>query len=156
MGRSSNVSDNIIKLLATGLFTGYMPYASGTAGTALAVFFYWLLPVKAGIYWLILIVLFIGGTALCSQAEKLFGEKDSSKIVIDEICGYFITMAFLPKTLFFIVAGFFIFRFFDIVKLPFIRRSEKLEGGLGIMLDDVLAGRMGSMVLHIIRWLFRI
>ena len=93
---------------------------------------------------------------MCSQAEKLFGEKDSSKIVIDEICGYFITMAFLPKTLFFIVAGFFIFRFFDIVKLPFIRRSEKLEGGLGIMLDDVLAGMMGSMVLHIIRWLFRI
>ena len=74
MGRSSNVSDNIIKLLATGLFTGYMPYASGTAGTALAVFFYWLLPVKAGIYWLILIVLFRWNGIVLSSREIIWRE----------------------------------------------------------------------------------
>ncbi len=147
--KKTDVND-IVKLLATGLYTGYSPYAPGTAGTLLAMLLYLILPVSHAFYWFILIVLVVGGTVLSSKAEKIFGKKDSSHIVIDEICGYFITMAFLPKSLPLMILGFAIFRFLDIVKMPFISRLEDVKGGLGIMLDDIVAGMIGSVILHLI------
>ncbi len=140
----------LVKLLATGFYTGYSPFAPGTVGTVLAMLFYLILPVNAAFYWILLIALAIGGTILSGEAEKIFGVKDSSCIVIDEICGYFITMAFLPKSLPFMLLGFAVFRFLDIVKFPFIRKLENINGGPGIMLDDIVAGMIGSVILHVI------
>ncbi len=148
--KNKNNANDVIKLLATGFYTGYSPYAPGTAGTILAMLLYLILPSSPAFYWLILIVLVAGGTVVSGKAEKMYGKKDSSCIVIDEICGYFITMAFLPKSLPLMILGFAVFRFLDIFKLPFIRRLEDVKGGLGIMLDDIAAGMIGSVILHLI------
>lgn len=79
-----------------------------------------------------------------------FGKKDDPKIVIDEIMGFFITMLWVPRTALFIVAGFILFRFFDILK-PFpIRRLEKVRGGFGVVLDDVMAGIFANVILRLI------
>ncbi len=145
--------NEIVKLLATGFYTGYAPYAPGTAGTVLAFLLYLIIPVNPAFYWMVLIALIVGGTLLCNEAEKIFNEKDCSCVVIDEICGYFITMAFLPKSIPLMVLGFVIFRFLDIIKFPFIKRLENIKGGIGIMLDDIFAGMIGSVILHIIHWL---
>ena len=78
--------------------------------------------------------------------------KDDPRIVIDEIMGYLITMLWLPRTILFIILGFFLFRFFDIVKPPPIRLLEKAKGGYGVVLDDVLAGVYANIILQIISY----
>ncbi|MBI3592707.1 MAG: phosphatidylglycerophosphatase A, partial [Nitrospirae bacterium] len=84
--------------------------------------------------------------------EKNTGIKDSKHIVIDEFVGYLASVAFLPLTAGYIVAAFFLFRFFDILKPPPIRNVEKkFHGGLGIMLDDLLAGIFTNIILQIWR-----
>ncbi len=82
-------------------------------------------------------------------AEKVWG-KDSRKIVIDEGCGLLVTLLFLPKRLFLYILAFVIFRFLDIVKPPPARDCEKLEGGLGVTLDDVVAGIYANIILQVL------
>jgi len=145
--------DKLIKLIATGFYTGFVPVAPGTAASILALIIYLLLPENHALYWMILIVLIIGGTIVSGEAEKMFKEKDSSCIVIDEICGYMLTMAFLPKNLHLAIIGFFLFRTLDIIKPSFVKEVEKLQGGIGIMLDDIVSGMICSLVLHIVHWI---
>jgi len=80
----------------------------------------------------------------------MLGRVDAPEIVIDEICGYFIAMAFLPKSLGFMIVGFIIYRLLDVVKIYPMKRFEIIAGGLGIMLDDIYAGVITNLVLHII------
>ena len=80
-----------------------------------------------------------------------FKRKDDGRIVIDEMMGFFITMLWVPKTARFIVIGFFLFRFFDILKpFPIRRLEKKIKGGFGVVLDDVLAGIYANIVLRLI------
>ena len=79
------------------------------------------------------------------------GRKDDRRIVIDEMMGFFVTMLWLPRTVFFIVIGFFLFRFFDILKPPPIRRLENIQGGFGVVLDDVVAGIYANIALQLVR-----
>ena len=90
------------------------------------------------LYEITLIAFFFLSVWISENAEIFFGKKDDGRIVIDEMIGFFITMLWIPKTLSFIILGFFLFRFFDILK-PFpIRRMERpLKGGYGVVLDDV-------------------
>jgi phosphatidylglycerophosphatase A len=147
--------DWIVRFLATGFFVGYSPIAPGTMGTLVAFLLYAILPTTVTFYWMLILCLIIGGTVISHLAENIIGQIDSSKIVIDEICGYFIAMAFLPKTLGLMVVGFFIFRLLDVVKIYPMNKLEILPGGLGIMLDDIYAGVITNLVitnliLHII------
>jgi len=142
--------DWIVRFLATGFFVGYSPFASGTMGTLVAVLLYAVLPITVTFYWMLILCLIIGGTIISHRAENILGEIDSSKIVIDEICGYFIAMAFLPKTLGLMIAGFVIYRLLDVIKIYPIKKLEMLAGGLGIMLDDIFAGIITNIILHII------
>lgn len=142
--------DWIVRFLATGFFVGYSPFASGTMGTLVAVLFYAVLPITVPFYWMLILCLIIGGTMISHRAENILGEIDSSKIVIDEICGYFIAMAFLPKTLGLMIVGFVIYRLLDVIKIYPINKLEMLAGGLGIMLDDISAGIITNIILHII------
>lgn len=142
--------DWIVRFLATGFFVGYSPFASGTMGTLVAVLFYAVLPITVPFYWMLILCLIIGGTMISHRAENILGEIDSSKIVIDEICGYFIAMAFLPKTLGLMIVGFVIYRLLDVIKIYPIKKLEMLAGGLGIMLDDISAGIVTNIILHII------
>jgi phosphatidylglycerophosphatase A len=83
------------------------------------------------------------------KAEAIFKEKDSHKIVIDEIVGYLYAMILVPTTLSMLIIAFFIFRIFDVLK-PFpLRRLQRLHGGIGVMIDDILAGLYSCVLIHV-------
>lgn len=131
-----------IKLLATWGGSGYSPFASGTVGTLAAIPFYlWLARLPLPFYLLTLAAFFFLSCWISGKAEIIFQEKDSGKIVIDEVVGYLVTMTAIPFDWRYIVAGFFLFRLFDIVKPPPANWFDrKLKNGYGVVLDDVAAG----------------
>ena len=100
----------------------------------------------------------IGLTALVGVwAAENVGTKDDpdpKRVVIDEWAGVWITVAFLPATWGWLLAGFFLFRFLDILKPLGIRKLEKIHGGFGVMLDDIAAGALGALVLNAVRLIF--
>jgi len=138
--------------LATGFGVGYSPVAPGTLGTLVAIpIYYFLSNISPPTYEITLIGFFFFSVWISESAEIFFGKKDDQRIVIDEIMGFLITMLWVPKTPILMIIGFFLFRFFDILK-PFpIRRLEKrLRGGYGVVLDDVMAGVYANIVLRLI------
>ncbi len=140
----------LIFSIGTGLGAGYAPLAPGTAGSLLAVIVFLLWPQNALCWIFVTLFFLLIGIPVSTFIEKEKGE-DPSLVVIDEVVGQWTTLLFLP---FFnwkvALAGFFLFRLFDIWK-PFpINLSQKLPAGWGIMVDDVLAGIYGNMVLQII------
>jgi phosphatidylglycerophosphatase A len=142
--------------LATGFGVGYSPVAPGTLGTLIAILIYYFLSeIPSPLYEITLIGFFFLSVWVSENAERLFGKKDDQRIVIDEIIGFLITMLWVPKTIRFVMIGFFLFRVFDILK-PFpIRRLEKrFKGGFGVVLDDVAAGVYVNVVLQIISYYF--
>jgi len=132
----------LIKLLATWGGSGYAPFASGTFGTLAAIPFYLALAqLSLPLYLLTLTAFFFLACWVSGKAEIIFNEKDSGKIVIDEVVGYLVTMAAIPFAWRYIIAGFFLFRLFDIVKPPPARWfDQKVKNGYGVVLDDVAAG----------------
>jgi phosphatidylglycerophosphatase A len=143
-------------LLATGFGVGYSPVAPGTLGTLIAIpFFLFLSSIPFPLYELTLITFFFLSSWISDQAQRHFGKRDDPKIVIDEIMGFLITMLWIPKTTLFIILGFFLFRFFDIVKPPPIRLLERARRGFGVVLDDVMAGVYSNIVLQLIRLMAR-
>ena len=143
-----------ISLLATGFGVGYSPVAPGTLGTLIAIpVYYFLSAIPSPLYEITLVGFFFLSVWISENAEIFFGKKDDQRIVIDEMMGFLITMLWVPKATHFIVIGFFLFRVFDILK-PFpIRRLERgLKGGFGVVLDDVMAGVYGNIILQIISY----
>ena len=144
--------NRFILLLATGFGVGYSPIAPGTLGTLVAIpVYYFLSNILSPVYEITLVGFFFLSVWVSENGERFLGKKDDQRIVIDEIMGFLITMLWVPKTLLFVIIGFFLFRFFDILK-PFpIRRLEKgFKGGFGIVLDDVVAGVYANIVLRLI------
>ncbi len=145
--------NRFILILATGFGVGYSPIAPGTLGTLIAIpVYYFLSTIPSPLYEITLIAFLFLSVWISENAEIFFGKKDDTRIVIDEMIGFLITMLWVPKTTRFIIIGFFLFRFFDILK-PFpIRGLEKrLKGGFGVVLDDVLAGVYANIILEIVR-----
>jgi len=143
---------HFILLLATGFGVGYTPIAPGTLGTLIAIpVYYFLSSISSPVYEITLIGFFFLSVWISENAEIFFGKKDDQRIVIDEIMGFLITMLWVPQTAILIIIGFFLFRFFDILK-PFPIRSleKKLKGGYGVVLDDVMAGVYANIVLRLI------
>ncbi len=140
--------------LAAGFGAGYVPVAPGTAGTLVAIPIFLVLSlIPFPVYELTVLTFFFFASWISGEAERRWERKDDPKITIDEITGYLITMLWIPKTILFIILGFFLFRFFDIVKPPPIRLLEKAKGGYGIVLDDVLAGVYSNIILQIVSYL---
>ena len=147
-----------IRLLATGGLLGYSPIAPGTAGAlGCAVLLWFLLPeITTGspplsiAAYLVSIAAFVAlSTWAADAAEQSFGEKDASRIVIDEFAGYLIAVAFLPKTLLVYGTAFLVFRVVDVLK-PFpAARLESIPGGAGIVLDDLVAGLYTNILVRI-------
>ena len=139
-------------IIATGFGVGYSPVAPGTLGTLVAIpIYYFLSDIPSPLYEITLIGFFFLSVWISENAETSFGKKDDQRIVIDEIIGFLITMLWVPKTTSFIIIGFILFRFFDILKPIPIRRLEKgLKGGYGVVLDDVAAGAYANIVLQVI------
>lgn len=138
-------------------FLGCSPYAPGTAGTLGGVLIAWLLaPYPGYLGWSLLVAaaVYAVGRSLGEWAERHAGRKDPPIFVLDEVVGYLITMAWTAgPSLLALVLGFFVFRFFDVVKPPPGRRMERLPGGDGILLDDVVAGLYGLVFMALARWL---
>jgi len=153
--------DRLARLIATGLATGYSPVAPGTAGSLLALMALWLLPpVNAVFFVSALGPLFLLGVWASSRVEaeevRKGGKHDPSIVNVDEIMGMGLSVAFLPASMsrIWLVAGFLLFRLFDIVK-PFpANRSQRLPGGWGIMMDDVIAGIYANAVLRVLVRIF--
>lgn len=140
--------------LAFGFGSGLARKAPGTFGTLVAVPLYCLLAfLPAWHYALLLLVSTVLGVWLCEGVSRDMRVHDHSGIVWDEIVGYWITMWLLPVNLFWVTAGFLLFRLLDIWKpWPIRWCDEKVQGGFGIMLDDVVAGIFACAGLHLVRW----
>jgi len=149
---------NIWHLLATGFGSGLSPVIPGTMGTLAAVPFYLLLVQAPLPLYLLLVVLscFIG-VKICQITSDDMGVHDHGSIVWDEFAGFWITMSIVPLLKLpvnewkWLVAGFILFRFFDMVKpWPIGWLDKRVHGGLGIMLDDIVAGVMSAIALYLI------
>lgn len=139
--------DCVLKNIATLGPAGYSPFAPGTVGTGVTAILCLFFANRTSVLFIIPL-LFVMGTIASDRAEGIFEEKDSSYIVIDEAAGFLVTIAFHSITPLIIFIGFVLFRFFDILK-PFpIRQAEiRLQGGLGVMFDDIMAGIYANIIL---------
>jgi phosphatidylglycerophosphatase A len=141
---------------ATGFGVGYSPLAPGTLGTLIAIpVYYFLSQIASPVYEITLIGFFFLSVWISENSEAFFGKKDDPRIVIDEMMGFLITMLWVPKATVFIIIGFFLFRFFDILKpFPIRDLERRLKGGFGVVLDDVMAGVYANIILQIIAHYF--
>ena len=141
---------NPIHLLAFGFGAGLSPKAPGTMGTVVAVLIYLVLPsMPPTIYVGLILLSFVFGIWICGKTAEDLGVHDHGGIVWDEFVGYWVTMFMAPSGLFWVLLGFVLFRLLDIFKPWPIKWADKeLAGGLGIMLDDVLAGIMGALCIQ--------
>ncbi len=144
--------EKLIRILATGFGSGLAPLAPGTAGTVVAIPLYLVFSYLSWpLHLLSIVALSFLAIFVSQEAEGVFNEKDPSRVVIDEIAGFQFTMFLVAPTVAHVVAGFLLFRIFDIVK-PFpIRLCEtKLPGGYGVVGDDIIAGIYGGIVLQVL------
>tara|TARA_B110000444_G_scaffold98556_1_gene93460 strand:+ start:1293 stop:1766 length:474 start_codon:yes stop_codon:yes gene_type:complete len=150
MNSNKAILANPIHLLAFGFGAGLSPKAPGTVGTVVAVLIYLALPSMPLVIYTGLIVLsFVFGIWICGKTAEDLGVHDHGGIVWDEFVGYWITMFMAPSGLVWVLLGFVLFRLLDIFKPWPIKWADKeLAGGLGIMLDDVLAGIMAALCIQ--------
>ena len=150
----ASVWRNPVHFLAFGLGSGAAPWAPGTFGTLAAVpLWYLMAQTSLPVYLLLTLVAFVIGIWLCGRTSRDLGVHDHGGIVWDEFVGYWITMIAVPVNWIWAVLGFVLFRLFDIWKpWPIRPVDRKVHGGLGIMLDDVLAGVFAALVLQGILW----
>lgn len=151
--------------IATGFYLSYIPVSffdrvlrqgqaphrwrgGGFLGTLEGLALLSLLPRTPLAFVLALTLGILGACWLSGEAERVLGRKDDPRIVIDEAVGYWVAVAFLPRSAAVLGAGFLLFRFFDAVKPPPCRRLERLPGGLGVVMDDVGAGVAANLTLR--------
>ena len=142
--------------VATVAYCGYFPIAPGTAGSAAGLVVYSLLVwwTRSPIVELALIAAtFAAGTWAASHAERYFGGIDPGQVVIDEVLGMLITLAFIPAGWAAMLVGFVLFRVFDVIKPYPANRLEKFHGGFGVMADDAMAGVYANIALRVLMWL---
>jgi len=136
--------------VATVAYCGYFPIAPGTVGSAAGLLVYLL------VWWshstLVEVALIAGvfaaGTWAATEAERFFGGIDPGPVVIDEVLGMLITLAFMPVGLATALAGFLLFRVFDVIKPYPANRLERLHGGFGVMADDAMAAVYANLALR--------
>lgn len=145
-----NIWRNPLHVLAYGFGSGLAPWAPGTCGTVVAVLLYLLFPpMHWTVYLLMLLVTFLAGIWICGRTSKDFGVHDPGGIVWDEFVGYWATMFLAPTGWQWVIGGFILFRLLDILKpWPIKWADSRVKGGLGIMLDDLIAGIMGALCLQ--------
>lgn len=139
-----------VVLIAVGFGSGLAPKAPGTAGTLIAIPLYLLMqPLPLISYLLITTCLFIAGIWICAYAAEKLGVHDHPSIVIDEVVGYLITMIAAPEGWQVIIVGFILFRLLDAIKpWPISWFDRNISGGMGIMIDDVVAGIVALAIIQ--------
>lgn len=148
--RRSSLSSAALKISSSVFFLGYSPFFPGTlASLAAAILYITLLRFYPAAHLISVLVITVSGLWISDKAERLLGNKDARQIVIDDFNGMLISLLYLPHRPAFWLTGFIVFRLIDIAKPYPIRKIEKLKGGLGIMLDDVIAGVFTSIILQL-------
>ncbi len=145
----------VAKVIGTTLGSGFFPIAPGTVGSAVAAVALWFLPmIPPGSLVLITVLFFFIGVWASTECEDEWGH-DPGKVNWDEVVGMMITLLAVPKHWIVYVAGFFLFRFFDVLK-PFpIHKLQSLPRGWGVMVDDVLAAIYANVILQIVfQWIW--
>lgn len=137
-------------MIASVFYIGYLPVAHGTLGSLASLVLYYFICHDAVIMAAVILIVIILGFMTAGRVEKMFGEKDPGEIVIDEFAGMLISLYRLPPTMGYVVTGFLLFRFFDIVKPKPIQNLEKIKGSMGIMSDDIIAGVYANMILQVV------
>jgi phosphatidylglycerophosphatase A len=142
-----------VHFLAFGFGAGLSPVAPGTAGTLVAVpLVFAIMQFGPMVHSVFACIAILAGIYICGASARRLQVHDHGGIVWDEICGYTVTMLAAPPRWYWLLAGFVLFRFFDIVKPSPIREADhSLSGGLGIMLDDVIAGVFAAAILCAVR-----
>jgi phosphatidylglycerophosphatase A len=145
----------ILRYIATLGFIGYLPFAPGTFGSLAAFGLYILLKPSPLFHILMLFLLIPIGVASSHYTERFFGVKDSRHIIIDEFCGYLLSVVFLPFSYTGALIAFFLFRFFDILKpFPIKKIENSLSGGKGIMADDIMAAIYTNLILQTWKFIY--
>ncbi len=149
----------IWQALATGLFISYLPSkiikfkkntGAGFLGTLWGVLLVWLFPTDPVLYLLAMLVFWVLAVVVCKKVKfKGYTGHDNPKIVIDEMAGYITAMAFLPHTWPYMLAAFVLFRTFDTLKPSVVKTFDKMENAFGIVFDDVSAGLLANILIHI-------
>ncbi|MCX5680723.1 MAG: phosphatidylglycerophosphatase A, partial [Candidatus Omnitrophica bacterium] len=146
--------NKFIKIIATFFYVGEMPIAPGTlaslAGALLSIAVFQ----NIVLYLVILAIVLAAGFYASGKMEKIIGEHDPSCVVIDEVAGVMITFFLLPFNLPVLIVAFFLFRAFDMFKIYPANHLEKLNGGLGIMADDIMAGVYANVLMQIVVRIF--
>lgn len=140
-----------IPFLATFFYVGKIPRAPGTFGTLAAIPLWYILShyLQPLPYMMLVFALVVGAMVICEMYERQVQTHDNSEVVIDEVVGFLITMTWVPENWKSVVAGFLLFRFFDIAKpFPISYLDKRVRGGVGVVIDDVAAGILASVILQ--------
>jgi len=142
------------KFIGSGFYTGYSPYVSGTVGSLAALIIY-LIPGFEQLFIIIpaIIIFMTYGIYIGNKFEVEYG-KDPGQCTVDEVVGMWISLVAIPKSIGIIVSAFILWRILDIIKPPPARNLERLKGGLGIMIDDVISGIYTLIIMHLVVYLF--
>ena len=146
-----NIKQKSVMFLATGCYIGNISFAPGTFGSVLGLpLCFFLSKIDFSIAVLLTLIFILCAIWIANEAEKIFNAKDPGCIVIDEIAGIILTLFGLPFNIISVTAGFLVFRTLDIWKPYPIRLLEnKFSGGIGIVLDDVVAGILSNLILRV-------
>ena len=152
MSLAKTVFQSPIHMTAFGFGSGLAPFAPGTFGTLAAIPLYLILSLfPLWLYFVVIVIAAVVGIWICGESAKKLGVHDHEGIVWDEFVGFWITMFAAPSGLIWLIAGFVIFRVFDIWKpWPIYIVDDKIQDGFGIMLDDLMAGVYALIVMQIL------
>jgi phosphatidylglycerophosphatase A len=143
-----------IRVLATGFGVGLVPVGAGLAGSVVGVV-YWVLLVRTQsglVYWGVWMVSLVVAVWVAGEAARAMRKPDPPSVVVDEIVAVPVALAGLGAELWEVVVAFVLFRVFDVVKPPPIRQAQAFTGGIGIVLDDLVAAGYACALTHLAGW----
>ncbi|MFH1269872.1 MAG: phosphatidylglycerophosphatase A [Candidatus Omnitrophota bacterium] len=144
-----NTANFITRTASTFFYVGYLPFMPGTFASIAALFLFYGVKDNSFIYALLTLGLIILGFLVSGRAEKIFNKKDAGCIVIDEVCGMLLSLAFIPYDIRLVIAAIILFRILDILKPYPAGRLQSLSGSIGIMGDDIIAALYTNIILQV-------